>query len=642
MQRQDKINLLLETFAAALQPPPDILLSEWADKYRVLSPEASARRGQWKTLPYQKEPLDVLSPKHPCQIAVYKCASQIMKTELLLTLLGFVIHLDPGPALFVEPRSDDAKALSKDRVAPMLRDTPCLNGRVAAARSRDADNATLHKSFVGGHVTFTGAISPSGLAMRPIRYLFLDEVARYPKSAGMEGSPISLAIRRTDTFDLNKKIAIASSPTDPDSAIEQWWQASDQRKFHVPCPFCGEYQVLVFSQLKWDVKTRKMGEPLEAEYECAHCQKRIPHYRKAWMNSQGRYIAENPTSRIPGFHLTQLNSAYRSWGQIAEEFLEAKKSDPALKTFINTVLAEEWKEKGEAPDWKRLYDRRDKTYTIGTVPRGALFLTAGADVQQDRIEVSVIGWGRGEQSWLVDYIVLYGDPGRGEVWDDLTKILGTVYRHEGGADMRIRKLAIDSGYNTQAVYRWARNHKFGPVEVVKGGSDMQSAPLSQPSPVEITVAGQRLASGVKVTTINVGHFKSELYGWLRLDLPAENEEYPDGFFHFCEVSDTEEYCKQLTAEQLVVRYSRGGHEHREWQKVRPRNEALDTWVYARAAAVRLRISSYREDQWRELEESLGVRMKAEPPPLESDRVNAPSPQQRTLGNRRRMIAPPTW
>jgi phage terminase large subunit GpA-like protein len=208
-----QINRLREALCKSLALPPEITVSQWAESNRRLSPESSAERGKWRNRPFQAEPMDCLSPSHPCQEVVLMCASQILKTEVLLNFLGFIIDVDPGPALFIEPSSDDAKALSKDRVAPMLRDTPCLHGRVADARSRDADNTTLHKSFIGGHVTFTGAISPSGLAMRPIRYVLADEVDRYPVSAGGEGDPVSLAKRRTDEFFWNKKIVLASTPT---------------------------------------------------------------------------------------------------------------------------------------------------------------------------------------------------------------------------------------------------------------------------------------------------------------------------------------------------------------------------------------------------------------------------------------------
>jgi phage terminase large subunit GpA-like protein len=238
-----------EVGAAAMLPPRDITVSQWADENRVLAGGAAAERGQWRTRPYQREPMDVLSPSHPCRQVLVLSGGQILKTEILLNFIGFIADVDPGPVLVVEPRTEDAKALSKDRVAPMFRATPALRGKIAPVKSRDSSNTTLHKVLANGagHITLTGAISPSGLAMRPIRYALLDEVDRYPASAGTEGDPVSLAVQRTAEFAHNKKIVMASTPTIKGvSRIELAWRESDQRDYFVPCPKCGHFQVLVF------------------------------------------------------------------------------------------------------------------------------------------------------------------------------------------------------------------------------------------------------------------------------------------------------------------------------------------------------------------------------------------------------------
>jgi phage terminase large subunit GpA-like protein len=334
-----------EVGAAAMLPPREITVSQWADENRVLTGGAAAERGQWRSRPYQREPMDVLSPSHPCRQAVLLSGSQILKTEVLLNFLGFIADVDPGPVLVVEPRTEDAKALSKDRVAPMFRSTPALRGKISPVKSRDSNNTPLHQVFANGagHITLTGAISPSGLAMRPIRYALLDEVDRYPASAGSEGDPVSLAVQRTAEFAHNKKIVMASTPTIKGiSRIELAWGESDQRDYFVPCPKCGDFQMLVFGDgtgpgLVWPEK-----KPEEAMYRCAGCQELIPHHQKAWMVERGEYRAQNPSSPIPGFRLSQLISPKKSWGDIASEFLAAKKSPETLKAFKNTVLAELW------------------------------------------------------------------------------------------------------------------------------------------------------------------------------------------------------------------------------------------------------------------------------------------------------------
>ena len=306
-----------EVGAAAMLPPRDILVSQWADENRVLTGGAAAERGQWRTRPYQRGPMDVLSPSHPCRQVVLWSAAQLLKTEVLLNFIGFIADVDPGPVLVVEPRTEDAKALSKDRVAPMFRAR-----RRCAGRSRPSSRATqttprCTRCFANGagHITFTGAISPSGLAMRPIRYALLDEVDRYPASAGTEGDPVSLAIQRTAEFAHNKKIVMASTPTIKGiSRIELAWRESDQRDYFVPCPKCGHFQVLVFGDGTGPGLVWPEGKPEEAMYRCAGCRELIPHHQKAWMVERGEYRAQNPSSPIPGFRLSQLISPKKSWG----------------------------------------------------------------------------------------------------------------------------------------------------------------------------------------------------------------------------------------------------------------------------------------------------------------------------------------
>ena len=269
-----------------------------------------------------------------------------------MNFIGFIADIDPGPVLVVEPaHGGTPRRLSKDRVAPMFRATTALRGKIAPVKSRDSNNTTLHKVLANGagHITFTGAISPSGLAMRPIRYVLLDEVDRYPASAGSEGDPVSLAVQRTAEFAHNKKIVMASTPTTKGlSRVELAWRESDQRDYFVPCPKCGEYQLLVFGDGTGPGLVWPEGKPEEAMYRCAGCQQLIPHHQKAWMVERGEYRAARPASPIPGFRVSQLISPKRAWGEIAGEFLAAKKSPETLKAFLNTVLAQLWEDASHA------------------------------------------------------------------------------------------------------------------------------------------------------------------------------------------------------------------------------------------------------------------------------------------------------
>jgi phage terminase large subunit GpA-like protein len=597
-------------------PPREITVSEWADENVVLSGASAAERGQWHTRPYQREPMDVLSPSHPCKQVVLMSSAQMLKTSVLVNFLGFVADVDPGPVLVVEPRSEDAKALSKDRVAPMFRNTPCLRGKIAAVKSRDANNTTLHKVFTNGsgHITFTGAISPSGLAMRPIRYLLLDEVDRYPASAGSEGDPVSLAVRRTSEFEHNKKIVMCSTPTiDGQSRIQLAWNESDQREYFVPCPMCNHFQVLVLGDGTGGGLVWPEGDPERAAYRCEHCQELIPHHHKGWMVEHGVYRAQNPDSPIPGFRVSQMISPKRAWGTIATEFVASKKSPETLKAFMNTVLAELWAERGIAPDWEKIYLRREQ-YPLGIVPVGGLFLVAGVDVQDDRLEVEVKAYGRGKESWSVDYQVIRLPDASGqalktsspEVWQELDALLARDWRSASGGTLPIMAMAVDSGFRPQMVYEFASRHPqpaHGPAgdQIVAPRTVIPTKGTDHAFKLIASVSGTdaaRRRQGIRIWSIGTHWAKQEFYDWLRLELPTDPDEaFPAGYQHYA-YGDPDFY-KGLCSESRVVRAQSGKI---EWVKdPTVRNEPLDLAVLCRAAASVCGIDRFTEAEWAELE-----------------------------------------
>jgi phage terminase large subunit GpA-like protein len=316
-------------------------------------------------------------------------------------------------------------------------------------------------------------------------------------------------------------------------------------------------------------------------------------------------------------------------------FEQAQKDHALLQVFVNTVLGETWTQMGEAPDWHRLYDRRE-SYQLGTVPAGGLFLTAGVDAQKDRLEVQITAWGRNKESWLVDYAVLDGTPSRPEVWNQLTELLHTTYPHESGVRLGIVRLAVDSGFDAQQVYAWARQQGPGRVLVIKG-RETGTAPIGQPAAVDVTVDGKRSRRGVKVWPVATGLLKSELYGWLKLERPTEEsgEPFPPGYVHIPQMP--EEFFKQLTAEQLVTRVLKG-YRRTEWQKMRERNEALDTRIYCRAAAAQYGLDRFTERHWRALEEQIGGALKrkreqaetGQPAPSATITPHRPAPVRRVI------------
>lgn len=593
----DAFTIYNEGFNAGLKPDPLLNISEWADKYRVLSQKASAEPGKWRTsrTPYLKEIMDCLSPYSEIERVVFMKGAQIGGTEVGNNFLGYIVHLSPGPVMLVMPTVDGAKRTSKTRIDPMFAAIPELKGVISDRRSKDASNTTLMKEFQGGVLVLTGANSAIGLRSMPVRYIFLDEIDAYKGDVEGEGDPINLAIKRTSTFN-RRKIFMVSTPTIQSvSRIEYEYEQSDQRHYMVPCPYCNKRQSLKWKQIHWENE-----DPQTAVYICEYCGGIIEEHLKTWMLENGIWEKSNPSSKIAGFHLSSLYSpvGWFSWADAVKQFLDAKNKDNLLKVWVNTVLGETWLEKGEAPEWQILFDKRED-YRQELVPSGGLFLTAGADVQKDRIECEVVAWGRNRESWSVGYFIINGDTAREDVWNELTDFSRRYFEHSSGALLPISRFAIDSGFATQQVYNWVRKQPLNFAMAIKG-TDSGVTPLGLPTKVDLNINGKKLRRGAKVWAVGTSILKSELYQFLRLT-QNEDESFPAGYCHFPKYDS--EYFKQLTAEQLVTKVVRG-YQKREWQKTRERNEALDCRVYARAASISFGIEQFSETKWCNLEKAL--------------------------------------
>ena len=360
---------LIRAWSRGLRPDPDLTVSSWADRHRKLASRASAEPGQYRTArtPYMREIMDRLSPGDPTQRIVFMKAAQVGATEAGNNWIGFVIHQAPGPMLAVQPTVELAKRNSRQRIDPLIDESPELRERVKPARSRDAGNTMLSKEFAGGILIMTGANSAVGLRSTPARYIFLDEVDAYPASADEEGDPVTLAEARSLTFAHRRKVFLVSTPTIRGlSRIEREFEASDQRRYFVPCPHCDAMQWLKFERLRWE-----KGRPETAEYHCEGCERPIAEHHKTRMLERGEWRA-TATAADPatvGYHLSALYSpvGWLSWQRIARAHEAARGSDEAMRAFRNTILGETWMETGEAPDWQRLADRRE-AWSPGTVP----------------------------------------------------------------------------------------------------------------------------------------------------------------------------------------------------------------------------------------------------------------------------------
>ncbi len=558
-------------------------------------------------MPYAREIMDSFN-ENP--VTVVMSASQVAKTEILNNVIGYFIHLDPCPMLVIQPTLEMGEAWSKDRLAPMVRDTEVLS-ELIDLRSRNSGNNILYKQFPAGQVTIAGANSPASLASRPVRILVGDETDRFPKSAGQEGSPEYLAYIRTSNF-WNRRVGWFSTPTIKGaSTIESLFEQSDKRRYFLPCPHCNHKQFLVWGQVTWE-----KGKPGEAWYKCENCEKKIPNSVKPWMLAKGEWRATAPYNGIAGFHLPGLCSPWLSFGQIATEFLQAKDDRQKLMVWTNTRLGESYDTQGgEGLEWQQLLARCEP-YAPLSVPAGGLLLTAGVDVQGDRLAVSVWAWGIGEEAWLVYHCELYGDPSEAKVWDDLDALLLTKFTHESGAELGITAAAIDTGFKANDVYNFVRTRAGRNIYAVKGQSTAGKPAIGKPSFQEVTWKGKTLKKGVRLWPVGSDTVKGVIYSRLRIT------RHGPGHFHF-PIGTDEEYFEQLTAEKLVPRYIKG-FLHQEWVKARPRNEALDCAVYAYAAAVALGIQ--RMD-W--------VKLKAVIAPEVVTEAEEPAPEPKPTSRRQR-------
>lgn len=551
-------------------PPPTLTISEWADRHRKLSPESFAEPGQWRTsrAEYQRGMMDALT-EPGVQRLVLMTSSQMGKSEVELNVLGYHIAQDPSPVLVVMPTLELAEAWSKDRLAPVLRDTPTLVGRVADPRARDSGNTLLHKSFTGGHLTAIGANSPSSLSMRPIRLVLADEIDRYPVSAGTQGDPLSLAIRRTARF-WNRRIVIVSTPTIKGySRIEVEFARSDQRRYFLSCPHCGHAQHLVWRQVKWP-----KGRSDEACYHCEACGCGWSEAERLAAIRWGKWLPTAKGSRgIVGFHISELYTTFGSIPEIVAGFLEAKDNPETLKTWTNTVLGELWEEDAERVDQNAIASRAAKE-DWSAAPGDVRAVTVGVDVQADRLEIERVGWGPGDESWSLEYEVIPGDPASTALWKQLEDYLLTPTIREDGVRLPVHAACIDSGAFTQMVYRFAKPRHKRRVYAIKG--------MAGPGrPVWPKLASRDNKQRAPVYVIGVDAAKDIIYANLKI------AEAGPGYCHFPQRSSA--YFDQLTAEEVRTKHVRGFPLRVYWKPDNRRNEALDCRVYAYAALQSLEV-----------------------------------------------------
>jgi phage terminase large subunit GpA-like protein len=573
---------LLKARRRNIQPPPKLTLSQWAAEHARLSGETSAQTGRFHAFPYQNGIMDAITDPTVETVTVQKSA-RVGYTKIMDHAAGFFIHQDPAPVLVVQPRVEDAEDYSVTEIEPMLRDTPVLKEIVGDLKKKDSKQKINKRMFRNGaSMAFVGANSPGGFRRITARVVMFDEVDGYPvMGAGKEGDQIKLGIKRTESF-WNRKIIMGSTPTvKGESRIEKSYANSDQRKYFVPCPHCGEYQVLEWGGpdtpygMKWDKDENGVGIPESVFYVCKATGCVIHEVDKDEMVERGEWRATKPFTGHAGFHIWAGYSLFvnAAWHKLVAEWLEVKDDSLMRQTFVNLVLGETYEDRGDRALQEDKLAARCEVWGA-EVPDGVAVVTVGVDTQGDRFECEVVGWGMNEESWSIDFHVISGDMETPDIWYELDAYLKKIWYRADGRGFEVMAVCHDSGgHHAQKVYDFAKARIGRRVWAIKG----ESAVGGKRSPVWPTkTPSKRNKSAFRPVIIGVNAAKDSVRSRLHL------VEKGPGYMHFPTERDIN-YFAQLTSERSVRKTS-GGQHYRMWELPPGRaNEALDCRVYAYAA-----------------------------------------------------------
>jgi phage terminase large subunit GpA-like protein len=595
-----------------LQPPPRVDVAEWAAQYRYIA--KGPERGRWRNerTPYLVEPMQCASSHTPFERVALMFATQMGKSELIYNAMMQRIHTDPQDMMMVQPTLQDAQEHSALRFLPTILQTPIMTGLVAVKRSRHESTSWRSRTMRGGFaIFFAGANSASSLASKPLGFAVADEVDKWPADVDNNGPPLGLLEERMSNFG-NRKLLICSTPgIYQHSVIESEYLKSDKRQYHVPCSHCGERQVLVWGSedghgLKWLKTAGGHARPETAVYMCQFCGAANEERFKTDALANGIWMPQAPGAnggRRAGFHLNKLYSplGWRSWSALVEEFETATEKSrigdkSPLKKFKQSTLAETWKDDGTGGD-ADLLRQRAEPYEMGIVPHGGLMLTMGIDVQPDRLECRVWAFGRGEESWLVQRHIIYGDPNfdegtEGSPWSDVNEVRRTSLRHASGTRLLIEATCIDTGgHNTHAVYHYCRAHQRSAVLAIKGHNMPGRPVIGRPSEVDVTWKGKTAPKSLKLWMLGVDTAKDLLFGRMKMGRVGP------GYMHVPDfLVETDEF-EQMTAPKLMDAVVNHKQVKRWITPPGHRDEASDCMVYAYAGACFLGIQTYTDESW---------------------------------------------
>ena len=557
---------LREVVRRCWQLGPGMTPSEWAEATIWLGSDETDDHGQFslRLTPYLREIIDCIADPEVTDITLV-FGSQVGKTLALMIMMGYMVANDPSGVIYVMPNQDLAKDTSVTRWMPLV----TTHRELKAMMPTDMDEfRNLSQRFQGATVTWVGAHSTANLSSRPRRVVIQDEVDKFPDATEKEARSIKLADARCSKFNDPKRIK-ASTPSTEHGPIWLSYQASDMRTHHVPCPHCGTMQALEIEAFRWDPAARRGANEWDldaversAAVECLSCKGLMRTEHKTAMNTAGRWVPARPEVRHHrGYRLPSWYAPWqsRTFGKIAREFLECKASFD-MQYFDTNIAARPYVVSGERVDPEGLAGRGVEEWT--EIPAGVLAVTAGVDVQDNRLEVEIVGWGEGHESWSLEYHVLLGDTERDEVWDALDRVLWTRRR------LPVLAVGVDrGGHRAQKVYEWTRPRNGRRVYAVYGASQAGKPVLGRP-----VRAGK---TRVPLFPVGVDTVKGRLYSFFQIKEPGP------GYCHFPK-GRTPEYYKGLTSEELRVRTEKG-RQIAYWHQIYERNEPLDTRVYAYAA-----------------------------------------------------------
>lgn len=632
--------LLGEAIARAMAPRKPITVSQWADQHRRLSSKGSALPGKWITdrNPPLREPMDAMSARSSVREVTLKFPIQFGKTEVAINALGYTMDHNPGPVMVCLPGEVSMKKWVAQKLNPMIEETPVVRELLTSTASRDGANRAEFKDFAGGQLYIEHAGSPSRLKSTTVRTLLVDELDEF--SANLQGGddPVAMLDGRTSAFPATYKRLYISTPQIKGlSRIDEKYEKTDQRRYHVPCPHCGHEQHLEWGGLHWAPGGHNV------HYVCCECGAQIDEHHKTSMIAAGRWVATHPERKLRGYHINalyyQIGLGPR-WADLVEMWIDAQNDPARLKTFVNDRLAEAWEDPAMRAVKHNAIADRAEPYAMRTAPEGVLVVTAGVDTQDNRLAVHIVGWGRGMACWTLDYVELPGDPADGAVWTSLTELLNTPIQHACGALMNIEAYAHDiGGHRGEAVKDFVRQRRVRRPMAIFGAVANNAPVLNKGKMMDVDWKGRSDKRGVLVYQVGTVAAKHWLYGRLSTDADKTAD------------TRTTHYSADLPAEFFagLVSETFNPAKNRFEKRRGARNEPLDTWVYAYAAAhhPELRLHRYTKPDWDRIEAALRARtrqpvatatvLRETPHPTEPTPAPEPTPPKVRLRPRYRIV-----